>query len=98
MQSALETAPKDCLLYKELSFAEMHLGQLDKAAETCNKGIAACADKQWKAEIAYNLAYNFYKAKDKTNFTKWAAETRKWANKDDVYSTNIGKMEANIDK
>ena len=98
LQSALETSPADCLLYKELSFAEMQSGQLNKAVETSKKGIDNCSNKQWKAEIAYNIAYQFYKAKDKVNFALWANETKKWATKGDRYSTNVTKMEENIDK
>lgn len=98
LEGAIETSPNDCLLYKELSFAQVHHGDLDKAAETSRKGISICDDKAMKSEIAYNLAYQYYKAKDKTNFTYWANETKKWAGKEDQFVENIGKMEAAFDK
>lgn len=94
LENALQTAPKDCNLYKELSFAQMHLAQLDKAAESCQKGIEYCTDKAMKAEIAYNLTYQYYLVKDKAKFATWAGEVRKWATPGDVFSTNLQKMEA----
>jgi tetratricopeptide (TPR) repeat protein len=97
LKSAIETTPNDCYLYKELSFAEMHIGQLDKASETCKKGIPLCTDKAMKCELAYNLAYQYYKIKDKKNFKTWADLTRKYSSKGDQFSTNIDKMENNPD-
>jgi tetratricopeptide (TPR) repeat protein len=96
LNSAIGTDPNNCYLYKELAFAEMHLGQLEKASETGRKGIVICSDNQMKSEIAYNLAYGYYKIKDKEKFKYWADETRKWATNGDQFTTNIHKMEAEI--
>ena len=96
LKAALETSPTDCYLYKELSFAEAHNGQLEKASETCKKGIALCSDNSIKAEIAYNMAYQYYKAKDKLKFKYWADETKKWATNGDQFITNMNKMEADL--
>ena len=98
LESAVAAAPNDCYGYKELSFAQLNLGQLDQASATCKKGIAICTDKALKCEIAYNLTYKYFAAKDKTNFAWWAGETKKWANPGDQFSTNISKMEASIGK
>ena len=98
LQSAVETAPDKCYLYKELSFAQNHSGQLSKAAETCEKGIAVCSDKQMKSEIAYNMAYQYYKGKDKQGFKYWADQTERWANKDSEFMIRIHKMEADMEK
>jgi len=98
LKSALETTPNDCYLYKELSFAEMHIGQLENAAKDCKKGIEVCEDKPMKSEIAYNLAYQYYKLKDKDNFKYWAKETKKWNKKGDQFSENIEKMENDLKK
>ena len=87
---------QDCYLYKELSYAQMQLGQLDEAALTCQKGIAHCPDKALKAEIAYNMAYHYFKAGDKTNFTRWAKESRRWAIKGDVFNRNLDHFAASL--
>jgi tetratricopeptide (TPR) repeat protein len=96
LQSAIETTPNNCLLYKELSFAEMHLGQLQKAGETCKKGLSVCSDKALKAEIAYNMAYQYYKRTDRENFRSWANETKKWATNGDQFMKAINKMEEDL--
>jgi tetratricopeptide (TPR) repeat protein len=98
LQSAIATTPGDCYLYKELSYAEMHLGQFQQAAETCKKGINICSEKPIKSEIANNMAYQYFKLKDKPNFLYWAKETKKWATKDDQFMANIIRMEKEFGK
>jgi tetratricopeptide (TPR) repeat protein len=97
LERALQATQNTCYLYKELSFSQVHLGQLAKAAETCKKGIATCPDKATKAEIAYNLTYQYFIAKDKGHFAVWAAETKKWATQGDRFSINVQKMESTMD-
>jgi len=96
LESAVKRNPADCYLYKELSYAQIHMGQLDKAAATCAKGISLCEDKDMKAEIALNLAQQFYKQKDQQQFKHWADETKKWAADGDKYTTIILAMEKNL--
>jgi len=96
LESAIEDMPNDCLLYKELSYAQMHFGSLAKASVTCKKGISICSDKELRAEIAYNLAYQYYLKKDKDNFADWASETKKWASKGGEISNAISKLEIKI--
>lgn len=96
LESAIKTNPEDCYLYKELSYAQIHSAQLDKAAATCTKGISFCKDNNMKSEIAYNLAQQFYRQKDKVNFSYWAHETKKWATAGDRYTVNITAMEKEL--
>ena len=96
LRSALITSPDNGFLYKELSFAEAHTGQLTQAAETCEKGIPLCSDKAIKSEMAYNIAYEYYLARDKKNFKYWASKAKKWAAKGDQVMIQIKKMEADI--
>jgi tetratricopeptide (TPR) repeat protein len=93
LNSAIETSPDECLLYKELAFAQMHLGQLEIASKTCNKGISICTEMEIKCEISYNLAYQYYKNKDKKNFKKWAKKAKKYSFKNNPFIPNIDKME-----
>lgn len=94
LESALETSKDDWYLYKELSYTQMKLGMLEKAEESSTKGIAVCNDSTMKAEMAYNIAYQYYSKKDKEKFSYWAAETRKWAIPGDRYSSALNKLEA----
>lgn len=96
LKEAIRTSPEECLFYKELSFAEIQLGQLDKAALSCRKGIDICPDKQMKTEIAYNLAYNHYKVKDKEQFKIWVAEAKKWGTEGDQFMKSIKRMEDDL--
>lgn len=98
LERALQSTPNDCYLYKELSYAQMHLGQLDEAVISCQKGIASCSDKAMKAEIAYNLCYQYYLRKDKDKFGTWADEVNKWATHGDRFNSNVEKMKADLAK
>jgi tetratricopeptide (TPR) repeat protein len=97
LQNATEINSNDYYLYKELSFAEMNLGQLEKASETCKKGISVCSDNMIKSEMAYNIAFQYYKVKDKINFKYWADETKKWA-PGDRFRNDINVMEHSLQK
>ncbi|HKG05610.1 MAG TPA: hypothetical protein VKB19_04095 [Pedobacter sp.] len=96
LTGAISTAPKECYLYKELSYANMHLNKIDEAAKIAYKGIEVCDEKPIKAEIAFNIAGNYYNKKDEANFTVWAKETRKWAAKGDQFSKNLEIMEVRL--
>lgn len=98
LEDAIKTSPDDYYLYKELSYAQMNLGRLENAAETCKKGIAICTDKPLNSEMAHNMAYHYYKIKDKVNFKYWADETKKWAKPGDRFMVNIKQMEEDIEK
>ena len=97
-QQALTAAPSECYLYKELSYAQVHSGALDEAATTYVKSTSLCADKAMKSEIAFNIAGQYYQAKDRKNFDYWARETRKWATKGDQFTTNLAKLETGFPK
>jgi tetratricopeptide (TPR) repeat protein len=70
LQNALVSNPADAYINKELIYAELKSGQLDKAAESCKIAIKVCTDKSYNGENCYNLLYSYYLKKDKTNFCK----------------------------
>lgn len=92
LESAIQSNPNNGLLYKELSYAETKLGHLDKAKETCKKGIKLCKDNTIKCEIAYNMAYEYYKRKDVNNFLVWSKSARKWGGKGSPMIKNLDSM------
>lgn len=93
LQSALGDAPTDAYVNKELIYAQIKLGQLDKAAESCKAAIAKCTDQSYNAENCYNLLHNLYLKKDKANFLLWLDETKKWAAKNENLVKSIQIME-----
>jgi tetratricopeptide (TPR) repeat protein len=96
--NGLKTAPDNCYTYKELSYAQLQLGQLKDAAATYQKSVSLCTDKEIKSEIAFNLTGQYYRAKDRSNFDYWAKETAKWATKGDKFSVNLASMQATFSK
>lgn len=93
LETALKNSTSYCYLYKELSYSQMHLGQLDKAGVTAKKGIGLCNDKLIQSEMAYNMAYQYSRKKDKKNFTAWADETKKWATLGDQFMQALASLE-----
>lgn len=96
LEKAVKRKPEECLLYKELSYAQIYLNKTEEAVASCRAGILHCQEKNMKAEIAYNMAYTFYKNKDHSRFAEWVTETRKWAEPGSVYDKNLGSMEKNF--
>ena len=94
----LETTPDNCYTYKELSYAQLQLGQPKDAATTYQKSVSLCTDKETKSEIAFNIAGHYYRTKDRSNFDYWAKETAKWATKGDKFTTNLASMQATFSK
>jgi tetratricopeptide (TPR) repeat protein len=93
---AIAASPKECYLYKELSFSYIQLNKIDDASKVARKGIEVCSEKQMQAEIAFNIAGKYFRDKDASNFALWAAETRKWAQKDDVFFKYLAEMETKL--
>jgi len=98
LQNILETKPADAYVNKELIYAQMKSGQMDKAAESCTKAIKICTDKTYNAENCYNLLHNYYLRKDKTNFKLWLKETKKWASGNAEMTKSIKIMEEDLMK
>lgn len=93
LNKAIELTLEDWYLYKELSFALLNTGKMEDAGEAAVKGINHAGEDAMKAEIAYNLAYQYYKRKDKDRFARWARETLQWAKNGDQFYNAIKKME-----
>lgn len=96
--SGLQIFPNNCYTYKELSYAQLELGQLNDAATTYQKSVSLCTDKETKSEIAFNITGHYYRAKDRRNFDHWAKETKKWATQGDKFTTNLAGMQATFSK
>ncbi|UAY51506.1 tetratricopeptide repeat protein [Ferruginibacter albus] len=78
LQLALKQDPTDAYTNKELVYAQLESGDVDKAAESCKHAIATCTDKSYNGENCYNLLHTFFIKKDKKNFYLWLDETKKW--------------------
>ncbi len=96
LQNALVANPTDAYTNKELIYAQIESGQLDKASESCKRAIAVCTDKTYNGENCYNLLHNYYEKKDKTNFTAWLAETKKWTATNAELTRSIKMMEEDL--
>jgi len=98
LQSALQTSPTDAYINKELIYAQVKSGQLDKASESCKWALTVCNDKSYNAENCYNLLHTYYLNRDIANFQKWLDETKKWAAKNTNLANSIKIMEDELQK
>ncbi len=96
LQKALAAAPTDAYTNKELVYALLKSGQLDKAAAACKNAIAVCTDSQFNMENCYNLLHSFFLKKDKEQFNAWKAETRKWCKDNERLMKSIAAMEKEL--
>lgn len=85
-----------CYYYKELNFAQLHLGMMDAAEKTAREALSACKQKVYQAELAYNVAAEFYKKRDAVNFKKWSTEAQKWTEPGDQFRKGLAAMEEEL--
>ena len=98
LQDALKANPTDAYVNKELIYAQIKSGQLDAASESCKKATKVCDDKTYNGENCYNLLYEYYKIKDKSNFYLWLKEAKKWTVNNADMTRNIKLMEDELKK
>ena len=90
--SELEKNPTDAYAHKELIYAQINLGRLDLASESCRRALNVCKDTTYNGENCYNLLYNFYLKKDQHNFKLWLTETEKWTKNNSRLTKSIAFM------
>jgi len=98
LTKAIPKKPDNCLYYKELSYAQIHLDLVSDADLACQKGMEFCPDDAMKCEIAYNIAYRYFKVRDKANFERWKKEVKKYGTEGSQFTENIKIMEKEIAK
>jgi tetratricopeptide (TPR) repeat protein len=98
LQNALETNPTDAYTNKELIYAQVKTGNLDKAAESCKKAIAVCTDTTYNGENCYNLLHSYYEKKNRVHFNLWLTEAKKWTADNAKITQSIQIMETELAK
>lgn len=98
LKKAIAHNPNDCYTYKELAYTYTKLINFKKVAETYLEMSKICTEQNFVQETAYNLAYEYFKAKDKTNFKKWKIEAEKWSKTENQYTKNLSLMETELNK
>lgn len=98
LQKELIDNPNDCYTLKELAYTNTKSKHFDKAKVTFDKMVEACSEKNYIKETAYNLAYEYFKIKDKEKFSYWKKEAEKWVETKNNLSDNLDKMEAELNK
>jgi len=93
LEDALVADPGDAYTNKELVYAQVRSGQLDKAAESCKRAIEVCKDQSYNGENCYNLIQSYYMKKDKANFKLWLDVTKKWTAYNATMTRNLETME-----
>jgi tetratricopeptide (TPR) repeat protein len=97
LKQAITENPKDCLLYKELVYAQLNV-KLTDAEETYKDADKNCSDNSFKSEMAHNIAYHYYLLKNKQKFNYWAAEVTKNSKPEDQFAQKLKLMQAEMDK
>jgi tetratricopeptide (TPR) repeat protein len=98
LKKAIKENPKDCYTYKELAYTYTNLVNFEKVAETYLIMAKICTEQNFVQETAHNLAFEYFKIKDKINFKKWKAEAEKWSKSENQYTKNLNNMQAELDK
>ena len=98
LKDALKANPSDAYTNKELIYAQIKSGQLDKASRSCKTAISICADISHNGENCYNLLHAYFVKKDNENFNSWLKDTKKWNAGNDKLLKSITAMENEMNK
>jgi len=66
--------------------------EMIKAESVYTQALRSCADETIKADMAYNIAFQYYKLKDKTKFMHWQNEVNRWVIPEDIYTDKMNMM------
>jgi len=97
LKQAIVENPKDCLLYKELVYAQLNV-KLTDAEETYKDADKNCSVNSYKSEMAHNIAYHYYLLKNKQKFNYWAEEVTKNSKPGDEFAQKLKLMQVEMDK
>ena len=98
MEKAIKHNPKNYWFYRELGYSYIHTDKLPEAEKTYKKGITISNNPNQQAEMAFNMAGAYWKAKNRKKFDEWASVTRKYAKEDTIYFKNLAIIEAEFNK
>jgi tetratricopeptide (TPR) repeat protein len=98
LNKAIKNDPKNFWFYRELGFSFLHQSKLDDAEKVYTKGIELSTKKEQQAEMAYNMAYSYFKTKNKPKFEKWAKLTKQYAEINSEFYRLVNYFEENWNK
>ncbi|ARS42026.1 hypothetical protein CA265_21145 [Sphingobacteriaceae bacterium GW460-11-11-14-LB5] len=84
--------------YKQEIFWLTQAKKMREAQLTYIDAIRNCDDETAKADMAYNIAYQYYIIADVKKFNIWSNEVKRWIVKDNNYLGKIEKMQAMLKK
>lgn len=98
LTKAIGKDPKNFLFFKELGFASLRMGKIEKAEETYKKGIALTNDNQQKSEMALNMTHSYFLLKNRAKFDEWEKITKKYMEKDSQFNQYLDYFKENWGK
>jgi len=84
--------------YKQEIFWLVQANKMKAAELIYIDAIRYCEDDPAKADMAYNIAYQYYIRSDIKKFNIWSNEVKRWIVKDNNYMGKIEKMQAMLKK
>jgi len=91
-----EARQTNCELYKSLVFKQTNANELKQAEEMYYYAIKECTDETAKADMAYNIAFKYYKILNKDKLNHWRNEVLRWIVPNDSYAEKINKMSESL--
>ena len=91
-----EARQTNCELYKSLVFKQTNANELKQAEEMYYYAIKECTDETAKADMAYNIAFKYYKLLNKEKLQQWKNEVFRWIVPNDSYAERVEKMMSSL--
>ncbi|MGM9476531.1 hypothetical protein ACS5PU_08870 [Pedobacter sp. GSP4] len=80
-------------VYKRDIFWMAQANKMKIAEETYLEAIRYCTDEFAKADMAYNIAYQYFKTSNTEKFNIWCKEVNRWITPNANYAEKIEKMQ-----
>jgi len=84
--------------YQQEIFRLAKANKMRAAQLTYIEAIRYCDNEVAKADMAYNMAYQYYIKADMKNFDIWCNEVKRWIVKDNSYADKLDKMRTMLSK
>lgn len=96
LEDAIKSEPLDAYVNKELIYAQVKIGKLKEAENTCKKVVRDCPDKTYNAENAYNILQAYYLKKEVEKFKNWLAESSSYLLSEERFKNLVEKMKTEL--
>jgi hypothetical protein len=83
-------------VYKRDIFTFTQANKMEEAEQAYLHALIYCSNEASKADMAYNITYQYYKNSNREKFDFWCKEINRWIIPEDIYADKIKMMASKL--